>query len=310
MPNAAYCDVALPIPVSRLFTYSLPLTLQHRVKAGCRVLVPFGSRNLTGVVLREHNNPPTQEVRPASKLLDEEPVLDAELLRLGQWIAEYYCAPIGEVLKGMLPLGGETRRSVLYSLTEPGRDVARQLTATSNADASVSLLRLLEARPRSLAYLSAKVDGAKAVLKSLMKRGWVDAEERSEDRDPFRASAERLEVEFSTRPAPDLKLKKSERELIAFLELHPGPHNLAEVSEKVAKASEAARSLARRELIKLAVEAMRPSFQYGVDAPVLNSFQAAAFFEDQGSSAGRCLQTVLTAGRHRFRQNGSLFEKH
>ena len=46
-----YCDVSLPVPLDQAFTYSLPETLNHRVKAGCRVLVPFGSRKLTGVVL-------------------------------------------------------------------------------------------------------------------------------------------------------------------------------------------------------------------------------------------------------------------
>src|SRR5947209_13633443 len=125
MAEVLYCDVALPVPVSRSFTYSLPLTLRHRVKPGCRVLVPFGSRNLTGVVLRTSNETPSQDTREALKLLDEEPVLDAQLLHLGHWIADYYCAPIGEVFKGMLPLSGETRRSTVYALTESGRDVAR-----------------------------------------------------------------------------------------------------------------------------------------------------------------------------------------
>jgi primosomal protein N' (replication factor Y) (superfamily II helicase) len=87
------------------------------VRAGCRVLVPFGSRKLTGVVIRTHAEPVAYDVRPVSSLRDEEPALDRELLDLAVWIAEYYCAPIGEVLRGMLPLGGETRRSTRYLLT-------------------------------------------------------------------------------------------------------------------------------------------------------------------------------------------------
>ena len=79
-------------------------------------------------------------------LLDAEPVLDAELLRLARWIAEYYCAPLGEVLKGMLPLGGEMRRSTQYTLTETGRDVARQLVVKPESDAALHVLALLEQR--------------------------------------------------------------------------------------------------------------------------------------------------------------------
>ncbi len=296
MAEFLYCDVALPIPVSRLFTYSLPLTLQRRVQPGCRVLVPFGSRNLTAVALRVFDETPTQDVREALKLLDQEPVLDEQLLRLGFWIADYYCAPVGEVFKGMLPLSGETRRSTVYALSDTGRDVARQLTTTSNSDASVELLRLLEQRPRTLTYLTSKVERAKETLKALSKRGWVETEERSDDRDPYRASAERLEVEFLGRPAPDLKLKKSERELLAFLELHPGPHSLLEAGEMVKKASEAARSLARRELVRLQVKALRPSMQFSGAAPVLNPFQEAAFAEIRTALQTGIFQPFLLQG--------------
>ena len=51
-----YCDVSLPVPLDQPFTYALPETLRHRVKPGCRVLVPFGSRALTGVLLRCHDD--------------------------------------------------------------------------------------------------------------------------------------------------------------------------------------------------------------------------------------------------------------
>ena len=65
-----FIDVSLPVPLDRAFTYSLPETLRHRVKPGCRVIVPFGPRKLTGVVLNAHNTPPGVAVRDALKLLD------------------------------------------------------------------------------------------------------------------------------------------------------------------------------------------------------------------------------------------------
>ena len=70
---------------------------------------------------------PAVATREALRLIDAEPVLDAELLALGDWIAGYYCAPLGEVLRGMLPLASEIRRGKIYSLTDAGRDAARQL---------------------------------------------------------------------------------------------------------------------------------------------------------------------------------------
>lgn len=278
MPDAPfrYCDVALPVPINRPFTYEMPLTLRHRVSIGSRVLVPFGTRRLTGVVLRAHDDQPAYELREVFRLRDEEPVLDAELLRLGVWIAEYYGAPIGEVLKSMLPLSGESRRSVRYSLTDTGRDVEKQLVVDGATDSASQVLAALGERPRPMEFFTGKVEHPRPLLRSLIKRGWVVAEENQEDRDPFRAPAEKLSAEFVERPSSGIKLKKSERELLAFLELHPGAHNVAELGENVKRASEAARSLARRGLIKLETEDLRSPLGFERPVPILNEHQDAA----------------------------------
>jgi len=291
-----YCDVALPVPLDRLFTYELPLTLRHRVQAGCRVVAPLGARKLTGVVLRVHDRSPEYESREVVSLRDEEPVLDRDLLDLAHWIAEYYCAPVGEVLKGMLPLGGETRRSTQYALTDAGRQVARQLILRPESDASLRLLATLEERARTAEQLTPKIPNARTLLRGLTKRGWVVAEEKEEERDPLRAAAERLEAEFLRRADDSLKLKKAERELLAFLELHPGLHNLAELGTKVKRASEAARSLARRELIRLEMEGVRPAPGYERPKPVLNAFQESAFLHIDGALQKGEFKTFLLQG--------------
>jgi primosomal protein N' (replication factor Y) (superfamily II helicase) len=291
-----YCDVALPVPVDRTFTYELPLTLRHRARAGCRVWAPFGTRKLTGVVLQTHDTPPSREAREVLKLLDEEPVLDDGLLRLATWIADYYCAPIGEVLKGMLPLSGEIRRSTHYSLTDVGRDVARQLSVQPAADGPSRVLAMLQERARPAEYLAAKVNNARVALRGLIKRGWVAVEERQAERDPLRAPAERLRAEFQRRPLPEIKLRKSERELLAFLELHPGQHNVAELGEMVKKASEAARSLARRELIRLETESLPMPSGFERPVPALNPHQERAFGAIKGALESRQFQAFLLQG--------------
>jgi primosomal protein N' (replication factor Y) (superfamily II helicase) len=291
-----YCDLALPVPVDRSFTYHLPLTLQHRVRVGSRAWVPFGTRKLTGVVMRTHNDAPPYNTREVLKLLDDEPVLDAELLRLAHWIAEYYCAPLGEVLKSMLPLSGEIRHTSLYSLTDLGRDVARQFVTATESDPATSVLMLLEGRPRSVEHLAAKVPNARNALRRLVQRGWVQLEEKQEERDPLRASAERLQAEFIGRPAVDIKLKKGERELLAFLELHPGPHNIAALAKQVKRASESARSLARQNLIRLEVEGVAAPSGYERPVPVLNAHQEEAFQAIKTAVENRQFQAFLLQG--------------
>jgi primosomal protein N' (replication factor Y) len=268
-----YCDVSLPVPVNRLFTYELPLTLRQRVETGSRVVVPFGSRRLVGVVMRLSAETEADAPREVLKLVDESPVLDADMLHLGQWVAEYYCAPLGEVLRGMLPLSGESRKSVTYALSETGRDVVRQLLVVDDRDAAGQILKLLEEKPRTVESLSRKFDRAKAVLQSLSKRGWVTAEAQEAERDPLRAGATRLQVEFRTRPQGEIKLNKAERELLAYLELHPGAHRLPDLVVKMA--SPAARSLARRGLVTLSSNAVVRADGFERPVPILNTHQQA-----------------------------------
>src|SRR5580704_6428297 len=189
MPAAPiYCDVSLPVPLGQSFTYLLPETLRHRVRVGCRVLVPFGTRKLAGVVLRTHDDPPEAALKEALRLLDEEPALNDELLKLGRWIAAYYCAPLGETLRAMTPLAGDIRRGKIYSLTKSGREAARQLHLGANDadDPAVAVLRLLDARPLSASYLAQKFEKAAALLRSLEKKGFVEAEDVAAERDPLR----------------------------------------------------------------------------------------------------------------------------
>ena len=147
--SSLFCDVSLPVPLDQLFTYALPETLRHRVRAGSRIVVPFGPRKLTGVILRCPDEPPSVPTREAQRIIDSEPVLGAELLALGRWIANYYCAPLGEVLRGMLPLASEIRRGKIWSLTDSGRDAARQLLLETTPDDPVvaaSATRYLQGR--------------------------------------------------------------------------------------------------------------------------------------------------------------------
>ena len=229
-----YCDVSLPVPIDTAFTYRLPETLRRRVQPGCRVLVPFGSRKLTGVVLATHSQAPNAPAKEALRLLDEEPALDESLLDLGRWISTYYCAPLGETLRAMTPLAADIRRGRIYSLTPSGRDAARQLHLTeTEEDPAAAILRMLDGRALSATYLAQKVQKAAAVLRSLEKKGFVESEDVAAERDPLRASAARLRVEFVTRTTE--KIPKPERELLAYLELHPGQHNLAALEDSVAQ---------------------------------------------------------------------------
>jgi primosomal protein N' (replication factor Y) (superfamily II helicase) len=248
------------------------------------------------VVLATHSHPPAGPTKEALRLLDEQPALDEGLLDLGRWISTYYCAPLGDTLRAMTPLAADIRRGRIYSLTPSGRDTARQLhlSGTEQEDPAAAILRMLDGRALSATYLAQKVNKAPAVLRSLEKKGFVESEDVATERDPLRASAARLQVEFVTRASE--KIPKQERELLAYLELHPGQHNLATLEDTLPKASTAARSLARRRLVRLALEPVS-SIAAPPRAPhILNPNQQEAFDAIRLALGSRQFQAFLLEG--------------
>lgn len=274
---AAFVDVSLPVPLSQAFTYRVPETMQHRVQPGCRLLVPFAGRKLVGVALRVHDQPPPVDPKPALRLVDEEPVLDAHMLQLAEWMADYYCAPLGEVLRSMAPAAAELRRTVVFGLTDAGLAAVRQLSIAPDQDTAAQLLLLLQSRPRSAEYLTRKLPGAKRALLVLERKGWITREEVQTARDPLRASSRRLLIRFLQRPEANARLSKPVRELISYLELHPGFHRLADLESKVRQAGRAGRALARLGLVELILE--RPVSESFITATAhrLTASQQAAF---------------------------------
>lgn len=101
-----YVDVILPLPLEGPFTYSVPEPMVAQVRMGVRVLVPLGrSKTYTAMAVRLHSEKPEFETRPIIQVIDAEPVLIEQQLRLWQWISTYYMSPIGDVFKAALPAG-------------------------------------------------------------------------------------------------------------------------------------------------------------------------------------------------------------
>ena len=127
-----FCDVAVPVPLDMVFTYRVRQDAAPVV--GGRVLVPFRQQRMTGIVVDLHDRKPSVTTKTILAVLDTTPVLDAQLLQLGRWIADYYLAPLGEVFRTMLPLNAEFKRAIGYRLTEAGQMALHQ-AGTSGSSA-------------------------------------------------------------------------------------------------------------------------------------------------------------------------------
>ena len=194
-----FCDVALPAPLDRVFTYGLG---GLPVEVGARVLVPFAGQRLVGFAVRVHDVAPDAavEVKAVERVLDEAPLLSAELMELGRWVAEYYCAPLGEVLRGMVPLGAEVRRQFVYRIGEAGRRALyeaaqkgssrrsqRSRLSAEEQNREYAVLNYLESGGGAKIHALRAATGAnKALLDAMAKKRWLVREALAEARDARR----------------------------------------------------------------------------------------------------------------------------
>ena len=172
-----FLDVAVPLPVDGTFTYAAPPDLAERATVGTRVLVPFGRRKVTGFVVGHLGESEIDGVRDIIDVLDVGPVLDANMLKLTKWVADYYLAPWGEVLRAALPPGinMESRRCV--RLTVDGRAALREGTAelSERRRALLETLAERESATVSHALRSAGVPrGSHSDMDALVRAGYVE----------------------------------------------------------------------------------------------------------------------------------------
>lgn len=117
--SSIFAIVALPLPMRREFSYTLPPGIADRNLVGRRAVVPFGHRKLTGVIVGTTMEPPPVEAKAILEILDEEPLVGESILKLTNWIADYYLASWGETLRAALPLG-QACRSRRYAVALEG----------------------------------------------------------------------------------------------------------------------------------------------------------------------------------------------
>ena len=235
----AFCDVALPVPLDQTFTYSLVVGSDGVVPVvGARVLVPFSGQRLMGVVTRLHDDPLPEgiETKPVQQVLDNSAILTDELMRLAAWIAQYYVAPLGEVLRGMLPLAAEIKRRFVYRIAEPGRKVLyqgaekgssrRSRLSPEDQNCEYAVLNYLEdgAVAKASALRSA-TQANKSLLDGMVKKKWLIREAIAEERDARRL--ERVAVLVPETRLP--KLNANQTNLLAEMAAVGGRMRVADI---------------------------------------------------------------------------------
>ena len=192
-----FCDVAVPLPLDTAFTYRVPEGMF--VSAGSRVVVPFRGQKVVGIVTELHDREPKVAAKSVLQSLDDEnaPALSIELLRLGQWISEYYLAPLGEVFRTMLPLNAEFRRVIVYTIADEGHmalhlagsagSSRRSKRTAEEQDAEFRVLNHLAARDQAReAALRSATGASRELLAGMVRKKWIAREDASRTADGAR----------------------------------------------------------------------------------------------------------------------------
>lgn len=164
-----YVDIAFPTAVQRVFTYH---TGREDVRPGVRVWVPLRNTFSIGMVVNVHDVKPAFETRPVERFLDEEPVMDSSMLKLAEWMHQFYYCSVGEVIQTALPVGLNFTSEKMLKVKKGFRGSlsAIQQEIMKEVDANSYNQREAEKRWR---------EGAgKKALKQLLKEGHIEVWEQ------------------------------------------------------------------------------------------------------------------------------------
>jgi primosomal protein N' (replication factor Y) (superfamily II helicase) len=106
-PGVYFADVILPLPLPRIYSYSIPPEMLSSAKEGKRAIIQFREKKQFSAVIKKiHQIPPDSEnTKPLLAILDELPVVLSKQLEFWDWMSEYYMCSLGEVYKAALPSG-------------------------------------------------------------------------------------------------------------------------------------------------------------------------------------------------------------
>jgi primosomal protein N' (replication factor Y) len=190
-----YVEAALPVPLRRVFTYRIPEEMRSRIGIGARLKLPFGRRLITGYAVELHAKLPEDvevdesKIRDVTELLDDEPLITPEILKLTQWTAEYYASFWGEMLKASLPAGINSekvrpkRRKSVRLITNAEVGEGKPLTETQR-----EILEILSGNGGEMLFaeLLERPGVSPSPLNTLAKRGFVEIGVTEVGRDPLR----------------------------------------------------------------------------------------------------------------------------
>ena len=253
----ALAEVVFNLPLQEPFTYIIPPQFQGNVRVGMRVLVPFGRRCITGYVvnLADKWDKPIA-LKTIADLPDTEPIVNAEMLSLTQWLGEYYQSSWGEAIRAALPAGLDDESREEFAISEIGTEA---LTSGSLSKSAVHILSFISKQPKATLKQCQRALGksfSAYALARLKQEGFLQTSHQTRKSKvgyQFVKSV-RLASRLPGEKEIDRLLKRSPKQKLVFDLLQQKEINLSELETLIPGGQSALRGLKEKKLVEVFTE--------------------------------------------------------
>ena len=280
-----YAEVAIPLGVTGTFTYHLPLSLRGDASLGSRVIVPFGRQQITGYLVGLHNAADTSgltidtDIKDVLEVLDPDPLLTREVFELTRWVADYYAAPWGEVLKAALPAGLNAKVEKILSISPTGLDELTELRQARKPTVKTRALEFIaSAGELSLRRLARQLGSSQAVraARELERAGWISQEYRQGTvvaRAKRRKAVRLLSPEEVEHTSPKRAPSDAQQRILDSLTAEGGVMGLKELLAASRSSVSSVQTLVKRGIVEMYFRDVRRDPLGGAELPDLDEFE-------------------------------------
>ncbi|MFZ4387443.1 MAG: replication restart helicase PriA [Chthoniobacterales bacterium] len=180
---SSFARVLIDRSEGRELDYSIPENLRVGVSVGDRVVVMVRNRRAVGTILALLTHSSVPGIKPIESLVGGETSLPPVMMRLADWMADYYCAPIASVMRTMLPpmLRGEkiTGKKVRMArlLKTPSAEDLDSLGKGAPKQRAILELIGKSGVPLAVPEILRVCDASDSSLKALVRGGWLGVTE-------------------------------------------------------------------------------------------------------------------------------------
>lgn len=146
-----WLQVLLNLPLNQVFTYKVPekegKVSNDKIQIGLRVEVMFGRRKMTGFIIKvldslpENFDYPVEKIKPALRIIDEQPLFTTEQIELAKWLSMYYVCSVGEALSIMIPSGRRETDTGGFSFSQDAIEFEKRVLSDEQKTAVDEILK-------------------------------------------------------------------------------------------------------------------------------------------------------------------------